>query len=522
MAMAYEAVRTITDPDALAELGTDESGIFHAAGIEAAYLPTNSVQVASVLRQANETGRSVTVSGAGTGLTGGRVAVDGGWVLSTRDLRIPTADGRGERLETTTYGQRVEAWLDREAREVLVPAGLSLETLAGMLPAELLYPPDPTEQTATVGGSIATNASGARTFRYGPTRDWVKGLRVVLPTGDTVQVRRGEVFARGGWLGFRSQEADSYAVPVPGYTMPAVKNAAGLYAAPEMDLVDLFIGAEGILGVVTEAWLGLAEAPQSLVGHIAFLPDTEAGLGYVEALREASEAGALGVLSLEYFDHEALSFMGHAQGGEGKAVAVYTELDADLDELDALMDALEAHGCEEDWLAQTADELHEQKAFRHSLPEAINSTLRERGSQKLGTDFAVPGDRLGWLVEAYEEARQAYAAACGREGPHLVTFGHIGDNHLHANFIALDGAELDLAKGLYVELAQKVVAVGGTISGEHGVGRKTVPVDGRSLPYLELLYGRQGLEQIARAKRAVDPRLVLNVGDMVPREYLKR
>jgi D-lactate dehydrogenase (cytochrome) len=522
-AMSLESLRALTDAEGLAEFATDESGIFQAGAVEAVYLPTTTGQVAEVLAAASREGREVTVSGAGTGITGGRVAVDGGWVLSTRELRettLPEASEALEVLEAEVYGKRLTALLDPVAGEVLAPAGMALETLTALLPAGLIYPPDPTEQTASVGGTVATNASGARTFRYGATRQWVCGLRVALASGETVTVRRGEVTARDGVLEFSSDQGHRHWVPVPTYPMPAVKNAAGLYAAPGMDLVDLFVGAEGILGVVTEAWLRLAPRPEPILGHIAFLANAEAALGYVDEMREAGRSGRLEVLSLEYFDRHSLEFMEHPLAERGGLSAVYTELAAELDDLDEMMDALERHGCQEDWLAQTAEELAEQKAFRHSLPEGINSALRRQGSQKLGTDFAVPPEGFRRLVGAYDEARAQFEARFPREGAHLVTFGHIGDCHLHANFITRDAPELAYAKGLYVDLAREVVAAGGTLSAEHGVGKRAVVVGGRTVPYLELMVGPAGLAQIARAKRALDPGLLLNVGNMVPREGL--
>jgi D-lactate dehydrogenase (cytochrome) len=175
------------------------------------------------------------------------VATSGGLVMSMMALREakPPPQGQGdfERLEAEHYGQQYAIYLDRARLEALVPAGMSLELLDKMLPPELYYPPDPTEATATLGGTIATNASGARTFHYGATRDWVLGLEIVLPTGEPLTLNRGEVTERDGFLRF-----GDHAIPVPQYHMPELKNAAGLYAKPGMDLVDLFVGCEAFWG----------------------------------------------------------------------------------------------------------------------------------------------------------------------------------------------------------------------------------------------------------------------------------
>jgi len=120
------------------------------------------------------------------------------------------------------------------------------------------------------------------------------------------------------------------------------------------------------------------------------------------------------------------------------------------------------------------------------------------------------------MVRAYREADEAFTTAFPRPGVHSVLFGHLGDYHLHFNFITQTDAEMTFAKKLYVKLARKAVALGGTVSAEHGVGKKTVELDGQRVPYLQLMFGKEGLAQIAAIKRALDPHLTLNVGNMVP------
>lgn len=504
------------DADTLEAFGTDESGLFTACELEAVYFPTTTAEVAEVLAEASARRVPVTISGGGTGITGGRVAVHGGWELATEELRWVAGHG-GEVSELEYYGKTYAIAVDAAAQEAWVPAGISLELLAKMLPDGLFYPPDPTEKTCLLGGTLATNASGARSFHYGATREWVLGLTVVLPDGNVLTVERGQFTAGAGELAFTAG-GRAYRLPLPDYESPALKNASALFCRPGMDLVDLFIGSEGLLGVITEVHLKLAELPEPLLGEIAFFATEEHALGFADDMRAA--AGALTVLSLEYFDARSLQFMHHAVlEGKDFGGAVYVELAGDLDQLDALMEALEAHEMVEDWFADNELDLQEQKAFRHSLPEGVNSYLRQRGSQKMGTDFVAPGESFRELLAAYHAAGQAFRAEFPRVGEHYLMFGHLGDYHLHVNFLAQGEAELARVRELYSELARRAVELGGVISGEHGVGKKRVTVDGLRVPYLELMVGREGLRAIARLKAALDANLVLNLGNMVPVEY---
>ncbi|MBU0609374.1 MAG: FAD-binding oxidoreductase [Armatimonadetes bacterium] len=507
-----------TDVDAIAEFETDEGGAFHAAGVEAVYFPEGADDVAGVLREAYERGVTVTVSGGGTGLTGGRVATGGGWVLSTAELRearglspegpAPTV------LDRDQFGRNFRLLLDEAGEKVIAPAGITLELLGAMLPDGLIYPPDPTERTATLGGTIATNASGARTFHYGATRNWVQALEVVLPTGEPLVIERGDVTAQEGRLRFAVGGRD-VDIPVPTYAMPPVKNAAGLYAAPGMDLVDLFVGAEGILGVVTQARLKLVRLDSEILAEIAFFDTLDDAFGFVADLRQAKAEG-LPVLSIEYFDGHALNFMQHPTVRGSHAAAIYVEIAGSMDDAEALLVALEEHNVAQDWFAEDAAERQEQKDFRHSLPDGVNAYLRRQGSYKLGTDFAVPAEQFPTLLALSQEAAASFREQFPHDGEHTATWGHLGNYHLHFNFLARNAEELAVAKRLYAGLAQQAAALGGTVSAEHGVGKKTAEIDGVVMPYLQIMYGEQGLREIAAIKQALDPKWILNPGNMVP------
>jgi D-lactate dehydrogenase (cytochrome) len=492
------------EPEVIQRFLGDESNIFKVPEkpVIGVYYPETEKDIVDIVLEANASHMPVTISGAGTGITGGRVPLFGGLVLSL------------ERLGTPACSMSVSG-------TALCSPGIALSEMDAALPEGLFYPPDPTERSASLGGTVASNASGARCFHYGATRRWVRGLRLVLGNGDLVSIRRGDNIAdSSGTLNFSSNSGREYVLNIPNYRMPPVKNAAGLYSEPGMDLIDLFIGSEGILGVFTEVEVAL-EKIEPIVSDMVFFKDEGDAFDYADVLRPMKSGG---ILAIEFFDCHSLSFMAEQVDGipTGMGAAVFLEaLGSEFGLLEKLAILQERHGAAEDWFAPTSADQRDLRELRHSLPESVNTYLKEHDSYKLGTDFVVPKGRFREMVDAYTKVGQRFERAFSREGVHHVLFGHLGDCHLHFNFITQNEDELRLAKQLYVDLALKAVALGGTISGEHGVGKKTASIGGREVPYLELMYGRGGLEEIARVKRALDPKRILNVGNVVPMDLIR-
>ncbi|MGI5818270.1 MAG: FAD-binding oxidoreductase [Armatimonadota bacterium] len=513
-------MRRSSDPDVIAQYAADESNTFFADDVEAVVFPECEEDVAEVLREASATGTPVTVSGGGTGLTGARVATCGGLVMTMELMRHAEPRTGFLPVSATHDGIAYTLALDGDSGRAWCPPAITLDALEALLAPGLLFPPAPTERSAMIGGAVAENASGARSFMHGATRAWIEALEVVLPTGDTLHLARGDLTAEGRTLRFTSREGAHYEVQAPSYEMPETKNAAGLFAADGMDLVDLFVGSEGLLGVVTAVLVRLIPRP-TLFSDTAFFGSEEAAIACADRLREASRGG-LPLLSIEFYDPGALRFMAdHPQVKPEHQAAIFTELDADDPAtVDAFAEIVMETEPIDDWFADTDREREAQRDFRHTLPESVNTWLRARGTDKLCTDYAVPEAAFPAMMDAYHQACAAFLQVTGRPDSSTVLFGHIGDHHLHIDFLPADAAEEDASMEQYAFLARRAIELGGTITAEHGVGKKTLPIDGRRMPYLELMYGREGLEEIARAKLAVDPAAILNRGNMVPAELL--
>jgi D-lactate dehydrogenase (cytochrome) len=386
----------------------------------------------------------------------------------------------------------------------------------------LLYPPDPTERSCFLGGNIATNASGARTFKYGPTRSYVERLRITLATGEVLDLRRGEAHAKDRHIRIPLLSGGAIEAQLPTYEMPHVrKHASGYYVTPGMDLIDLFIGSEGTLGVITEAELKLIHKPEGLLSGVVFFERENDLLAFVGDARERSlrnrvgsptvrESGLsdLDARALEYFDPESLRFLRqkYASVPEQAAGAIFFEQETTALTEDALMNEwlslLETHQAlaDQSWFATNEQDQAKLREFRHALPVLMNEWFAQHNQRKVSTDMAVPDDQFAGMLRFYQESL--------RHGDLRYTiFGHIGDNHVHVNILPRDDREAEVAWTIYRRFIRRAVEVGGTISAEHGIGKL-------KREYLRELYGDAHLREMAALKQAFDPVGILGRGNM--------
>ncbi|HEY1639024.1 MAG TPA: FAD-binding oxidoreductase [Rhizomicrobium sp.] len=435
----------------------DASGYRGAA--ERILLPSTEAEVVEILRAAAANGTPVTIAGAGTGLTGGRVP-HGGWLICL------------ERLASIAVS----------AGRAVCGAGVLLRDLQRAVAPAQFYAPDPTETGASVGGSIATNASGSRSFLYGSTRAHVRALRVVLASGEVLALKGGE-----------KPRFEVGVLPASG----ARKNTAGYYLRADADFMDLFIGSEGTLGVVTEAELALLPTPSSLFTGVIFFESDEHALEAVDRWRLTPA-----LRMLEYLDSGSLDLLRPRFPEIPVAARACVLVEREGEDSEWLGDSV---GMEQSWFATSAVDRERFRRFRHALPESVNDLVRRRHLTKMGSDFAVPIDRNRDILRIYRETLE-------REFPgQYVIFGHIGDAHLHVNILPASEEEWNRAGTLMTGFAKQAVALGGTVSAEHGLGK-------RKRHLLEIQYSAEEIEQMKRVKRILDPEWVLGRGTLFDRE----
>jgi D-lactate dehydrogenase (cytochrome) len=436
------------------------------------------------------------------------------------------ATPRGELLLST----RALTSMDMpDGDHVHVGAGVPLVRLQQYLAGRgLYYPPVPTFDGAYVGGTIATNAAGAATFKYGSTRRWVDAITVVLASGAMLDFRRGQVTASPeGTIEIRMPGARQIEVAIPRYSMPAVpKLSAGYHAAPEMDLIDLFIGSEGTLGIVTNALLRVIPRPGRAVALITCRDDRQA-IAVTRALRDAAQLawvgrGMLDVSAIEYIDERSLQAVpdvafirSGVQRPAAGEVMLLVQIEMTHDEpavLGILAGLLDATGVTSDPIVTAAgDDRSAQRLFdlREAVPSAINAAIalakqREPNIEKTAGDFIVPFDRL-------EEALSMYRSALEKCALDYAIWGHVSDGNLHVNVVPRTLTDMMTGREALIDIAREVIRMGGSPLAEHGVGRSAMKQH-----LLRELYGEDGIEQMRAVKRALDPDWKLSPGVLFP------
>ena len=470
----------------------------HASGIVS---PRNTDEVADAVTDAT----TVLAIGAQSSLTGG-------------------ATPMGERLLSTARMTRV---LGETDTSITVEAGISVQAIQDHLAARgAWFPPSPTFTGATAGGVVSTNAAGAATFKYGTTREWVQGLTVVLADGRILKLVRG------------TQRANTL-VPVPTYEMPNVaKCSAGYFAQPGMDLIDLFIGSEGTLGVVTEiTFRVLRRAPRAALALIPCASEGQA-LAVASALRAASKAtwrtqdpAGVQVAAIEDMDRRSIEILRedgadakhHVTLPPGTAVALLAQLElpADLDAARAyeaigsyasgavpdnaltrvcrILDELRVLDATEIALPDDRRRAAQLVAIREAVPAGVNQRVgaakRDIDTRiaKTAADMIVPFSRFGEMMAVYRHGFES-------RGLDYAIWGHISDGNVHPNVIPRSYDDVRKGMEAILEFGREAARLGGCPLAEHGVGRSPVK---QSL--LRQLYGDKGIEEMRAVKAAVDP-----------------
>lgn len=499
-------------PSCMRAATSDDAGRFRdesrrSGTADCVAFPATEADIAAVLAFARGNALPVTPQGARTGITAGAVPHGGIAVDFSRMKRIAPAPP-----DPATGAPRL-----------LAGPGATLAEVRAACPPGWFFSPDPTEPSASVGGMFACNASGALSYLYGPVRASVAAARILLEDGTPLDLVRGRDRLHGLALDLPGRPAPVVLPALP--PRPRTKNAAGYYLEPDMDALDLFIGSEGTLGILADATLQLRPAPAVRWAMLAFPDgaDPDATAAAVAALRDTFRAAGPGAPSarlaaLEAFDARAMDFLRArtddpvARSAPSGRAALYAEFHAhspDAAEAAFLLasDVLAAAGTDPATAlaADTPDQLARFKTFRHALPESVNALLDERrrthpGIVKLGSDMAVPDDRLRDVLRLYRDG----LAASGLE--HVV-FGHVGDNHLHINILPRDEADMAVGAALYRDFAGQIAAWGGSLSAEHGIGKAKTAL-------LRQMYSAPALAAMSRIRDLLSPLRLLNPGNL--------
>ncbi len=491
------------------------------------FFPQNEADIVAIVNKMREDSIPITISGGRTGIVGSAVPF-GGTVVSFDHMN--NIIGLGYDEDKKKYFLRMEPGVALDSLdEIIKNKELTNENNLSQTTDYVtkfkqeqdtyMFPVDPTEMTAMVGGSIAANASGARSFKYGAMRPWVRRLRVLLDTGEVLDITRGQVKEIDGVFIIK-KENQEVEVKIPTYQMPKAKNAAGLWAEKDMDLIDLFIGSEGIFGIISEVDLWITKRPIGLP-NVMFFPSEKDAINFVIKLRDDDE---LEVEYIEFFDEHSFELMKSRQDTnpalanlatipEDMNIAIFFEVPYSEESLEDIILKLEdiAVACNSsiDYCWSGFDEVEKEnfRLMRHAVPEIVNSIIGKRKHEypklhKLGTDMSVADEHLKEMMKIYHETLEEV-------GLEYVIWGHIGDNHVHVNILPRNMDELELGKTIYKKFASKAIEFEGSVSAEHGIGKM-------KHEYLQIMYGEEGIAQMRSVKTKLDPQGLFNRDNIFP------
>ncbi|MGC8657222.1 MAG: FAD-binding oxidoreductase [Thermoplasmata archaeon] len=519
-----EYVEMQTNKKVIENYLSDESHIISGYADKIFY-PEYESQISKILKNSNKEKTKITISGAGTGLSSSRVPI-GGNILSMEKISTIRISSRNK-FEYEKYGKKygISLYYSDGISYAIVPAGMPLMILREILTRNnLFYPPNPTEETSFIGGNISTNASGSRSYYYGSTRDYVMGMRILLPCGEAINLMRGDVYESQNRFEIILSNKEKLELELPKYNMPKVKkNSAGYYSKKNMDLIDLFIGSEGTLGIIEEAVLKVIPIPPITMPVYTFYSDQSEAINFVNDLKNYSKEknDEAFITVIEFYDNNSINLIKKNYSNiipDNCRSIIYFEVTAKSNEsmlmaLEKVSKIMMDNNVIKDMSSFEPDWALKAKEIRHALPVNVNEFLNKHHTHKVDTDICVPEENLPIMLKYYsslaDESQLYYA-----------NYGHIGDNHLHFNFLPRNTQEIEKAEVYSTKLLLKAVELGGTISAEHGVGKRTYKENNEIHPLIELMYGKKGICEMARLKKTIDTNLILNIGNIIPEKYL--
>jgi len=418
---------------------------------DAVIFPRHEEDVSAVLRYCNEHHIVITPRGAGSGFTGGALPANGGIVLG--------------------FEKHMNKILEIDMNNmvaVVQPGVINMDLQKAAEAVGLFYPPDPASQDyTTLGGNVAENAGGMRASKYGITKDYVMALRAVLPNGDVIRAGK-----------------------------KTIKDVAGY------NLAGILVASEGTLAVITEITLKLISKPKLTKTAMGIFPSVE------EAMNAVYKTFAAGItpVAMEFLDNltiRAVEEKFHKGLPTDAGALLVTDVDGNLDidleyQLEEIEKVFNANGCSRFQIAKDAKEAADLWFARRNASQSITIY----GSKKINEDITVPRSELPHLLEEIEKVSQKY-------GVKIPCFGHTGDGNVHTNVMVngSDPKQLEIGHDAIVEIFRITVEMGGTLSGEHGIGLSKAP-------FMRLAFSEEEINLFRAIKRAFDPNNILNPGKM--------
>ena len=459
--------------------------------------PKNNIECAIILKTCYTCNILLTVSAGKTNLTGSATP-RGGVILSTSLMTEPNIK------------------LDLNNKDASSPVGIPLETFRNKVLElsnhALYYPADPTSRNdAFVGGTLSTNASGFVPGEKGATRYWVKEIEFLLPNGDLIDIKRGQYISNNGVFTLEYDDK-SIQLTIPTYKRPKIKNASGLYSDVngKVDLIDLIIGSEGILGIITSCRLGLDNNPKNKLELFISLQNESEAIHFHDFLNNYLNDDLSQITAMEYFGYNSQNYMNHKEFlfsneddvGIYLQIPIYNEsMDSKIEEWTKIFQSFNAE-IDLDKIIVLNDPGNWNKFFeaRHSIPDNALTKTQRLGGVSIITDTIVPKDKFRLYLEKVHTKLK-------KSNIEYLLFGHLGDCHLHFHLIPTKKQEKESLK-IYDYLIDLSSKLGGVYSAEHGTGK-------RKRNDFKKCYGTEAVEMVKKLKNTIDPNNYLNRGNLI-------
>ncbi len=484
----------IIKTDSIENYLSDESNL--KGNLDVVYIPENEDELKTLIIECYNKNLHITLRGSGTGLTGGS--------SPDKDILISL-----EKLNKIKF-------FDIKKERIIVEPGVTLEQLDNYLERyNYFYPPNPTESKASIGGNVATNASGSRSFKYGATRNFIMRLKILLSDGTILDIERGKNFAKNNKVVVQGDNK-IFEFNVENIFNTQIKNASGYYITENMDAIDIFIGSEGTLGIFTEIELKVKKKSEHLIGIIAWFETFESVYNYVSTFiknvnKEVNNKEFKELILpriIEFYDNNSLIFLkdDFPQIPDKAKYAVWIEIECNLIDEESILEQYFQIICnntslyDETWIAITKDEYDNFIKIRHKLPEKTTELVRHLGHTKLSIDMAVPFERLKeYFLEVEKKFNDFKIPSC--------IYGHISSSHLHCDMFYKNIEEKINAENIYSEIIDFGLMMGGTISAEHGIGKI-------KKEFFYRMYSSDQINKMKAIKNIFDKKNILNISNI--------